>query len=67
MSQFGTPSLVYCTYFGADNPGDVTVVRKMALDSKNRVLLTGYTLSQSFRTTGGDYGVSLVVLAMEPL
>ena len=40
---------MYSTYFGADNPGDVTVVRKIALDSKNRVLLTGYTLSHSFR------------------
>ena len=70
MTKFGEPSLVYSTYYGADNPGDVTEVRKISLDSKNRVILTGYTLSGTFTTTAdaiqsraggnGDLFVSIV-------
>ena len=70
MTQFGEPSLVYSTYFGGTGVGDVTDPRKIALDSKNRVLLTGYTLSDSFPTTpdaiqlrsggNGDVFVSIV-------
>jgi len=76
MTQFGEPSLVYSTYFGADNPGDVTEVRGLALDSKNRVLLTGYTLSSGFQTTAdsiqaraggnGDVWVAIVNPADPP-
>jgi hypothetical protein len=42
MTKFGTPSLVYSTYFGGS---DIDEVRAIALDSKNNVIVTGYTLS----------------------
>lgn len=48
MTKFGTPSLVYSTYLGGT---DVEEVRGMALDSKNNVIVTGYTLSIDFITT----------------
>jgi Beta-propeller repeat len=67
MTQFGEPSLVYSTYFGGSS---VSEVRKIALDSQNRVMLTGYTLSTDFPITvdavqsqaggNGDAFVSLV-------
>lgn len=70
MTQFGEPSLVYSTYFGGNDAGDLSEVRKIALDSQNRVLMTGYTLSNSFPVTpdaiqlraggNGDLFVSIV-------
>jgi hypothetical protein len=48
MTKFGTPSLVYSTYFGGS---DIEEVRGMTLDSKNNMVLTGYTLSTDFATT----------------
>src|ERR1019366_9255773 len=46
MTQSGEASLVYSTYFGGsdqNHPADVDEVRKIALDAKNNVILTGYT------------------------
>ena len=70
MTKFNEPSLVYSTYFGGSGAGDLSEVRKIALDSQNRVMLTGYTLSSSFPVTpdaiqsraggNGDVFVSLV-------
>lgn len=67
MTLSGESSLLYATYFGGD---DLDVVRKMTLDSKGRVLLTGYTFSDNFPVTAdavqtrpggnGDVFVSLV-------
>jgi len=48
MTQSGTASLVYASYFSGSS---VDEVRKIALDSQNRVMLTGYTLSTDFPTT----------------
>jgi hypothetical protein len=48
MTQFGTASLVYSSYLGGS---DTDAVRKIALDSKNNVVLTGYTLSTDFPVT----------------
>ena len=48
MRLSGTASLKYSTYFGGS---DVDEVRKIALDAKNNVLLTGYTLSTDFPAT----------------
>ncbi len=48
MTKFGQSSLVYSTYFGGS---DVDVVRKISLDAKNNVILTGYTLSNDFPVT----------------
>jgi hypothetical protein len=48
MTKSGTPSLVYSTYFGGSA---VNEVRKIALDSQNRVMLTGYTLATDFPAT----------------
>jgi hypothetical protein len=48
MTKFGTPSLVYSTYLGGSDNDEV---RKIALDSKNNVILTGYTLSNDFPIT----------------
>jgi hypothetical protein len=48
MTQFGEPSLVYSTYFGGS---DIEEVRAMALDSKNNVIVTGYTLSTDLNVT----------------
>jgi len=67
MTKSNQASLVYSTYFGGSA---VNEVRKIALDSQNRVMLTGYTLSTDFPTTAdamqsqaggnGDAFVSLV-------
>ena len=48
MTQNGTPSLVYATYFGGT---DNDVVRKLSLDANGNMLLTGYTLSSDFPVT----------------
>jgi hypothetical protein len=48
MTQFGEPSLVYSTYFGGS---DLEEVRALALDSKNNVIVTGYTLSTDLVVT----------------
>ena len=48
MTKFGTPSLVYSTYLGGS---DADEVRKISLDSKNNVIVTGYTLSNDFPVT----------------
>jgi hypothetical protein len=48
MTKFGTPSLVYSTYFGGSDNDEV---RKIALDARNNVILTGYTLSTDFPVT----------------
>jgi len=48
MTKFGTPSLVYSTYFGGS---DTDEVRKISLDANNNVILTGYTLSNDFPVT----------------
>jgi hypothetical protein len=48
MTKFGTPSLVYSTYLGGS---DADEIRKISLDSKNNVIVTGYTLSNDFPVT----------------
>lgn len=48
MTKFGEPSLVYSTYFGGS---DLEEVRALALDSKNNVIVTGYTLSTDLVVT----------------
>ncbi len=48
MTQFGTPSLIYSSYLGGS---DADEVRKLSLDSKNNVIVTGYTLSNDFPVT----------------
>jgi hypothetical protein len=48
MNQSGEASLVYSTYFGGSDNDEV---RKIALDAKNNVILTGYTLSNDFPVT----------------
>jgi len=48
MTKSGTDSLVYATYFGGSV---LEEVRKIALDSRGRLLLTGWTLSPDFPTT----------------
>jgi len=48
MSQSGTGSLVYATYFGGSDNDEV---RKLALDASGNLLLTGYTLSADFPVT----------------
>ena len=58
MTQFGQPSLVYSTYFGGTDPNqtnDTDEVRKIALDAKNNVILTGYTLSSDFPVTSDAF------------
>ncbi len=67
MTKSGEPSLVYSTYFGGSAASEV---RKVAVDSQNRVMFTGYTLSTDFQTTAdavqpqaggnGDAFVSIV-------
>ena len=48
MTQSGTGSLVYATYFGGSDNDEV---RKLALDANGNLLLTGYTLSSDFPVT----------------
>jgi hypothetical protein len=48
MTQSGTASLVYATYFGGSDNDEV---RKLALDANGNLLLTGYTLSADFPVT----------------
>jgi hypothetical protein len=48
MTQSGEASLVYSTYFGGSDNDEV---RKIALDAKNNIILTGYTLSDDFPVT----------------
>jgi hypothetical protein len=48
MTQSGEASLVYSTYFGGSDNDEV---RKISLDAKNNVILTGYTLSNDFPVT----------------
>jgi hypothetical protein len=48
MTQSGEKSLVYSTYLGGSDNDEV---RKISLDAKNNVILTGYTLSNDFPVT----------------
>jgi hypothetical protein len=48
MTQSGTGSLVYATYFGGSDNDEV---RKLSLDANGNLLLTGYTLSADFPVT----------------
>jgi hypothetical protein len=48
MTKSGPDSLVYATYFGGSV---LEEVRKIALDSRGRLLLTGWTLSPDFPVT----------------
>jgi hypothetical protein len=48
MTQSGEASLVYSTYLGGSDNDEV---RKISLDAKNNVILTGYTLSNDFPVT----------------
>ena len=48
MNQSGVNSLVYDTYFGGS---DLDEARKIALDAKGRLLVTGFTLSADFPVT----------------
>ncbi len=65
-SQSGAKSLVYSSYFGGS---DIDVVRKMALDAKGNLLVTGYTYSADFPVTQdavqgtyGGYGDAFVLV-----
>jgi hypothetical protein len=49
LSKSGVDTLVYATYLGGSG---LDAVSKMTLDSTGRLLLTGYTLSADFPTTG---------------
>ena len=49
LSKSGVDTLVYSTYLGGSG---LDAVSRMALDSAGRLLLTGYTLSTDFPTTG---------------
>jgi hypothetical protein len=48
MTQVGTASLVYATYFGGS---DIQEVRGIAFDSAGNLLVTGYTLATDFPVT----------------
>ena len=48
VTQSGTPSLVYATYFGGSDNDEA---RKLSLDANGNLLLTGYTLSSDFPVT----------------
>lgn len=67
VTQSGLPSLVYSTYLGG---GANDMVRGVALDPQNNLVVTGYTLSRDFPVTsdaaqyvyggGGDAFVTIV-------
>ncbi|MEO8597243.1 MAG: SBBP repeat-containing protein [Candidatus Solibacter sp.] len=48
MTKISTASLIYSTYLGG---ADIDEVRKISLDSKNNIVLTGFTLSDDFPVT----------------
>jgi hypothetical protein len=48
MTKSGQASLVYSSYFGGS---DTDEPRKIALDSKNNIVMTGYTLSSDYPVT----------------
>jgi hypothetical protein len=48
MTLSGEPSLIYSSYLGGSDNDEV---RKISLDSKNNILVTGYTLSNDFPVT----------------
>ena len=48
MTQVGTASLVYATYFGGS---DIQEVRGIAFDAAGNLLVTGYTLATDFPVT----------------
>ncbi len=48
VTKSGTPSLVYSTYLGG---GGTDMVRGVALEPDNSLVLTGYTLSRDFPVT----------------
>ncbi len=48
MTKTGEPSLVYSSYFGGS---DTDEPRKIALDAKNNIIMTGYTLSSDYPVT----------------
>ena len=50
VTKSGAASMPYSTYFGGSG---LEEVRKIALDSSNNLILTGYTLSIDFPTTAG--------------
>jgi hypothetical protein len=49
MTQSGTDSLVYCTYFGGSNNEELRQVR---FDNNGNLMVTGYTLSTDYPVTG---------------
>jgi len=67
LTQSGTNSLVYATYFGGS---DLDEARGIAVDASGNLLVTGYTMSSDFPVTGdsvqsvyggnGDAFVSIV-------
>jgi hypothetical protein len=48
MTQVGTASLVYATYFGGS---DIQEVRGIAFDAAGNLMVTGYTLATDFPVT----------------
>ena len=56
LSKFGEATLIYMTFLGGSGFESVT---KMTLDSADRVLLTGYTLSPDFPVTPNAFQTQL--------
>ena len=52
LTKFGEPTLIYMSFFGGSGFESVT---KMALDSADRMVLTGYTLSTDFPVTANAF------------